>query len=145
MVFTPPSYKPFPSEEAKVGEAEQAELAKLYFKYLLEKISTRIHEDTLRQEVLGMLDRERRPVTDFLELQNELAKTGMYPARVNPSGLLDELLVGLFDNKNPITSDMRSVCMFNEDWTAAYVRVMTKRISDDIFRIMTVRLMEPLV
>ena len=56
-----------------MGEAEQAELAKLYFKYLLEKISTRIHEDTLRQEVLGMLDRERRPVTDFLELQNELA------------------------------------------------------------------------
>ena len=37
------------------------------------------------------------------------------------------------------------VCMFNEEWTEAYRTVMTKRVSDDVFRIMSVRLLEPLV
>ena len=37
------------------------------------------------------------------------------------------------------------VTMFNEDWTEAYRHVLSLRLGDDIFRLMAVRLLEPLV
>jgi hypothetical protein len=46
------------------ANAEQAELAKMYFKYLLEKIAVRIQEESLiSRSSLEMVDRERRPDT----------------------------------------------------------------------------------
>ena len=38
-----------------------------------------------------------------------------------------------------------SVTVFNEEWTDAYLALVEKRISDDMFRIQAVRLLERLV
>eukprot|EP00912_Choanoflagellata_sp_UC4_P001107 UC4_evm1s685 len=124
------------ASKAKVGKKnEQAELARMYFAYLLERIATRIHEESLKIELEGMIERERRPIADFLEHQNELAKS-MAQVAGFPEPYV--WLMGVPDRS-------MDVCMFNEEWTDAYLRVMTKRISDDFFRILTVRLLEPLV
>ena len=107
----------------------------MYFRFLLEKIASRIHEQQLQQELVGIVERERRPLADYLQLQNEVAKAKQHPSDVGFMSLL-------LGSKNVQRAD---VCMFNEEWTEAYRTVMAKRVSDDVFRIMSVRLLEPLV
>ena len=38
-----------------------------------------------------------------------------------------------------------SVTMFNPQWTQAYLDLLTRRVADDVFRIIAVRLLQPLV
>jgi len=109
---------------------ERGELAKMYFAYILDKISTRIHEESLRQELVGMVERERRPVADMMTLNNEIAKWWRHPQDVSWLTGGDGVL---------------EVEMFNRAWTASYMQLMTDRVSEDIFRILSVRLLEPLV
>ena len=81
--------------------------------------------------------REKRPIPDFLAIQNELAKNLLYP---QPNyGILANLF-GDDGNKQKM-----SVTVFNEEWTDAYLALVEKRISDDMFRIQAVRLLERLV
>ena len=83
-----------------------------------------------------MIERERRPVCDFLELQNELAKEQMYPVPFSPRLFRS----GSRDNN----SEVMRVELFNQEWTNAYLRLVSKRVSDDVFRILAVRMVEPL-
>lgn len=124
------------AESVKLGtsSSEQSDLARAYFKFLLEKIATRIQDERLRSEMYGILERERRPMCDFLEVQNELAKAKKLPTSVS------KFLFAMQHDEN-----MVDVTMYNKEWTAAYSRVLTKRVSDDMFRIMSVRLLEPLI
>jgi len=117
------------------GPAEKSDLARAYFKFLLEKISSRIQDERLRAEMYGILERERRPLADYLELQNELAKAKKLPT------VVEKGFFSSFQDMNCIVS----VPMFNEEYTRAYCRVLSKRVSDDMFRIMSVRLLEPLI
>lgn len=119
--------------EKMTGDA--GNLAKLYFRYLLSKIANRINEESMEQELIGMIERERRPVCDFLELQNELAKSSIYPKPFEP---------GFFSSGDNNTQVLR-VELFNDGWTEAYLRLASKRVSDDVFRILSIRLLEPLV
>eukprot|EP00658_Telonema_sp_P-2_P084539 TRINITY_DN9408_c0_g1_i3.p2 TRINITY_DN9408_c0_g1~~TRINITY_DN9408_c0_g1_i3.p2 ORF type:complete len:134 (+),score=43.62 TRINITY_DN9408_c0_g1_i3:167-568(+) len=82
----------------------------------------------------GILERERRPMCDFLEVQNELAKAKKFPEPIS------KLFFSIVDD-----SSLVDVTMYNKEWTEAYMRVLTKRVSDDMFRIMSVRLLEPLI
>merc|ERR1712070_1171161 len=100
-------------------------------RFLLEKIALRIQSDGLEQECFGMVERERRPVCDFLELQNELSKQQTYPKEFH----------WLFGDSNKSFD----VYLFNQEWTKAYLRVVSKRVTDDVFRIVAVRLLQPLV
>ena len=101
---------------------------------MLDKISKRIHSETLAHEIVGLLKRERRPLADYLDIQNELAKAKKLPKPMK------NYFFGWKDS-----NEIVEVCQYNKEWTEAYIRLLTKRISDDIFRIMTVRLLEPLV
>ena len=38
-----------------------------------------------------------------------------------------------------------TVTMFNAQWTQAYLDLLTRRVADDVFRIIAVRLLQPLV
>ena len=38
-----------------------------------------------------------------------------------------------------------SVTMFNPQWTQSYLDLLTRRVADDVFRIIAVRLLQPLV
>ncbi len=60
----------------------------MYFRFLLEKIASRIHEQQLQQELVGIVERERRPLADYLQLQNEVAKAKQHPSDVGFMSLL---------------------------------------------------------
>lgn len=124
------------ADTAKTEAGESGQLAKLYFRYVLAKIADRINEESMEQELIGMIERERRPVCDFLELQNELAKEQMYPVPFSPRLFRS----GSRDNN----SEVMRVELFNQEWTNAYLRLVSKRVSDDVFRILAVRMVEPL-
>ena len=64
----------------------------------------------------GILERERRPLVDFLAVQNELAKAKKLPTPVSKM-----FFGGISDQK-----ELVDVTMFNEEWTQAYVRVLSK-------------------
>ncbi len=114
----------------------QSKLAKLYFKFLLEKIAARIHEEGLAQEIEGMIERERRPTADFFALQSTMARSAGFPHHTHK-----EIEAGWFsDNQGTM-----AVTMFNAQWTQAYLDLLTRRVADDVFRIIAVRLLQPLV
>ena len=125
------------SDDAKTEptSGDASNLAKLYFRFLLNKIANRINEESMEHELIGMIERERRPVCDFLELQNELSKSAVHPKPFAP---------GFFSASDSNTEVLR-VELFNESWTEAYLRLASKRVSDDVFRILAIRLLEPLV
>jgi GTPase SAR1 family protein len=125
------------SDDAKTKPTSGSEsnLAKLYFRFLLNKIANRINEESMEQELIGMIERERRPVCDFLELQNELSKSAVHPRPFTPG----------FFSANDLNTEVLRVELFNESWTEAYLRLASKRVSDDVFRILSIRLLEPLV
>jgi hypothetical protein len=121
------------SRHSKKGGNEK-KLARMYFKFLLEKISNRIHDQQLQKELVGIVERERRPIASFLQLQNEVAKSMQYPSKIS-------FMESIWGNNQKRVE----VTMFNEDWTEAYRHVLSLRLGDDIFRLMAVRLLEPLV
>ena len=129
------------SDSAKVGQAEASNLAKMYFRYLLNKIADRINEESMEQELIGMIERERRPVCDFMELQNELVKGQLYPEP------FDDHMLRVFraNVEGDYNEQKLKVELFNSEWTEAYLRLASKRVSDDIFRILSIRMLEPLV
>ena len=111
------------------------ELARLYFSYLTTNIANRIKKDGLEQEMEGMVAREKRPCPELLAVQNELAKQLMYPTPKY------SVLADLFgDDQSKMV-----VTVFGKEWTEAYLGLVSKRISDDMFRIQAVRLLERLV
>ena len=123
--------------ETSTTSSSSAELARLYFRYLTGNIASKIKKNGLAKEMEGMVAREKRPIPDFLAIQNELAKNLLYP---QPNyGILANLF-GDDGNKQKM-----SVTVFNEEWTDAYLALVEKRISDDMFRIQAVRLLERLV
>ena len=85
------------------ASGSEKELARMYFRFLLEKIASRIHEQQLQQELVGIVERERRPLADYLQLQNEVAKAKQHPSDVGFMSLL-------LGSKNVQRAD---VCMFN--------------------------------
>merc|ERR1712072_1438596 len=95
------------------SQGDKSDLARAYFKFLLEKIASRIKDERLRGEMFGILDRERRPMADFLEVQNELAKAKRLPTPIEKS---------FFSYSS--STDVVDVTMFNEEWTRAYTRVL---------------------
>merc|ERR1711908_132673 len=99
------------------GKGDAGELAKLYFRYLLNKIAQRINEESMEQELIGMIERERRPVCDFFELQNELAKASIYPKPFHPG----------FFTAGDGNNQLLRVELFNNEWTEAYLRLASKR------------------
>lgn len=115
----------------RAQETQQRQLARMFFRYLFEKIGGRIAQEGLLETVTGMLDREKRGSVDFLELQPELARVLKHPER----------LAWFFGDANA----QMAVPLFSAEWTRAYLNAVARRSSDDIFRIMAVRLLEPLI
>lgn len=120
------------SRHTKSGNNEK-KLARMYFEFLLKKISNRIHDQQMQKELVGVIERERRPMSGYLELQNEVSKSLRYPEKTS------------FFNSVFSSQETVEVCMFNKEWTEAYRKVLALRMGDDIFRLMAVRLLEPLV
>ena len=132
---------------ASKGSADAGELAKLYFRYLTEKIATRIKREGLEKEMEGLVAREKRPVLDFLALQNALASAPLVTLEDGSEGYWPDpkfgLLSRLFGNHG--NDRVMHVTAFNAEFTGAYLSVVAGRVSEDVFRIQAVRLLERLV
>ncbi len=131
------SVDPSDGDSSGSKPTKERELAQMYFSFLLDKIATRIHEQQLQGELVGIVERERRPVSDYMQIQNELSKSLEYPRGVS----YFETLISSVSS----SAQRAEVCMYNEEWTQAYRKVAARRMADDLFRIMSVRLLEPLV
>ena len=142
------------SDSAETSKADPAKvnLARLFFRYLLEKIAARIQEEGLEETIVGMLDREKRPSAEYGQVISQLAGARNHP----------ESLPYFFSDLN---KQLR-VPMYGRDWTEvrsgattahmvgivftglcaqAYMNVVGARTADDIFRILSVRMLEPLI
>lgn len=117
--------------ETSKGPASKAHLARLFFRYLLERIANRIQEEGLEETVVGMLDREKRPYAEYPQVMSKLAAKRNHPKDFS----------WFFGDSNP----QLRVPVYGRDWTEAYVDVVAARTADDIFRILSVRMLEPLI
>nr|WGU15254.1 dynamin superfamily protein [Variosea sp.] len=123
-------------EKAALGagptKSQHFVLAKYFFRYLLEKIADRTNQDRLTDSMQTMLNREKRALISYSDLLLSIRNNLPVPAEKSNS---------YFHSKSyPVP-----VHAYSDLWTKSYFDVMKKRTSDDLFRVLAVELINPLI
>lgn len=124
------------------GSDSDMKLVHHFFGYLVEKISERTNSDQLIFSIEQALLREKRPVTSFAGMSAALVRQQcMSSANGYPSEEQENMLAhSYFTESYP-----RPVAMFSDAWSEAYYDVMIRRVELDVFRMMAVNLLDPLI
>src|SRR6185369_2103107 len=106
---------------------EKTHLAKQFGKYLLDKIGDEIFP-SMESSLASIINKEQRPLVNIGDIMYELAKIIKHPQ-------FDTTLQRIFHNVTNIfsgkTVEVKTVELFNYEWTLAYKNNLIDRISDD--------------
>jgi len=112
---------------------KEVRLAKLYFRFLLEKIAQKSDVDGLTKYVNSRIKLEKRASANYFDLFSKLRNE--LPLDIEHSNSFFQA------QKNyPIQLEV-----FGNEFTSAYFKVLSDRLADDIFRLLAVDLINPLV
>lgn len=117
-----------------VQNAESAQLARFFFRYLLEQVSERTDQEGLTNVINSMIKREKRAICNYDEFTHAIREKLKLP--IEGEG---------FWSLSPRTLYPVQIPAYQDVWTLAYFDILAKRISDDVFRILAVDLVNPLI
>lgn len=108
-------------------------LAKGFFRYILGQIADRTSKENLVESIRQMVAREKRPYADLTKMTRGIHRVSKLPYDQH---------VGWLDNEHfPVF-----VNIYGNIWNHAYVEDnLIPRVQDDVFRIMAVNLLDPLI
>jgi len=121
------------AKEAHHKDAESAKLARFFFRYLLEQVSTRTDTENLNKSIHALLKREKRAHTSYFDMVHSIRETCKYPIEDNSV---------IFGDTRPFPI---AVPAYGDIWTKAYFEIVKKRTCDDTFRLLAVDLINPLI
>jgi len=114
-------------------DADSVRLARFFFRYLLEQVSQRTDTENLTKSIHALLKREKRAQAsyfDFVHACREIQKIEI-------------------EDKHILFSDSRAfpaaVVAYQDTWTLAYFNILKQRSADDLFRLLAVDLINPLI
>lgn len=109
------------------------ELAKGFFRYILNQIAERTDKENLVDSIKHMVAREKRPLADLTKMAYGSHRISKLPFNKR---------VGLFGEEHfPVYMNI-----YGNIWNHAYVNdVLIPRIQTDVFRIIAVNLLDPLI
>eukprot|EP01096_Ripella_sp_DP13-Kostka_P010336 TRINITY_DN4049_c0_g1_i1.p1 TRINITY_DN4049_c0_g1~~TRINITY_DN4049_c0_g1_i1.p1 ORF type:complete len:858 (-),score=453.53 TRINITY_DN4049_c0_g1_i1:207-2690(-) len=113
--------------------SDQTQMARSFFKYLIEKITAREDNEAIDQGLRAIILRELRAVADVSEISAFLPEITGYPPADEFSGFFG------------VQNGPKGIAVYGEAWTKAYIEVVVQRCSDDIFRYLAVESLNPLI
>jgi len=121
------------AKEQHHKDVESAKLARFFFRYLLEQVSSRTDADNLTKSIHALLKREKRANASYLDFVHACVTTAHVPVEETSFLFGDEI-------NYPI-----GVPAYGALWTRAYFNIVKQRTSDDVFRLLAVDLINPLI
>jgi hypothetical protein len=118
------------------SDKDTHDIAKLFFVHIFDKISERANIDELKNSINQMILREQRPHANLDDIVFQVYK--LTKESIGKSVIMKP---GFFDvDKYPIDIELYSPVM-----EAAYIHSLRKKMSHDIFRMMAVNLLNPIL
>lgn len=109
-------------------------LAKGFFRYIISQITERTNKENLVESIKQMVAREKRPLADLSKLSQGAHRVSNLPFHEH---------VGFFTGTEHFPVFMN---VYGNIWNHAYVNnVLIERIQTDIFRIIAINLLDPLI
>lgn len=109
-------------------------LAKGFFRYIISQITERTNKENLVESIKQMVAREKRPLADLSKLAQGAHRISNLPFHDH---------VGFFTGTEHFPVFMN---VYGNIWNHAYVHnVLIERIQTDIFRIIAINLLDPLI
>lgn len=127
------------ASEAARGSRREGELARVYFRYLLKSVAGRLNEEGFEAGLRACIEREQRPSLDshtlLASIEARLAQEGIRPK-------LDTLIFNPVDRTDgyPVM-----VPVYGSVFTKAYIDAVSNRSSNDVFRMLAVSLLNPII
>jgi len=118
--------------ESHNRDSETAKLARFFFRYLLEQVAARTDEENLTKSLAALLLREKRAYADYFEFHHRCRE--VLKVAVEAPGFFES------GRNFPVP-----IVAYHDIWTKSYFEVVKARSSDDIFRLIAVDLINPLI
>lgn len=124
------------------NESNQKGVAELFFIHIFEIICERAGVEELKQSVYRLVRRENRPFIDYNDLV--VAAYKRHLERIKSSGGKTRNAInvpGIFEeDEYPL-----ALHMYSEQMLEAYIDVLVERLSNDLFRMLAVNLLNPII
>lgn len=114
---------------------QEEELSSMFFEYIMERIAQRTDHEELARSIRQMVMRESRAVPDFPAMAEHLS-----------GGRVPHSSVGVFFSGTVEHGYPKRYPIFGPEWDKAYVHgALKQRMSDDIYRMVAVNLLDPII